>query len=409
MRRATLCDLMVCVLLLTGGAMAGEQTSVLQDVRATTKSGTCRVTFTFAGDVRFSSEQGNGFVRLVFPDTRPASAGTIARRNFANGPVERIAFSRAADGSLVATLALSGGSSYRCVSPSGGRELYVDVHGSAAVRTPPPQAQVRKPVASPARTGAASVPAAAATKGAIKAAVTPSRTAPNAGISLAHVPRVPEAGAHAPAETQSLIDIPALARRQMEPESQASTPVRATKPAPAPAAGFPIGIALLMSMSISLVSTVTGFGVWYLLRRRAARRHRSPFVFAEAAATSGSRPMHDTALADEESEARREALLKQMLGRDMLEDDQEEDGERETSLQLARTFKRGSEEITLTKRFHDQATPVLTSDRMDNVLSHATTPTQRLHAARKLGVGRGEFDLALKLKSMVQDKKEAHV
>ena len=57
--------------------------------------------------------------------------------------------------------------------------------------------------------------------------------------------------------------------------------------------------------------------------------------------------------------------------------------------------------------FTTAATTALTPDRLNTVLSHATTPTQRVQAARKMGVGRGEFDLALKLKSMAEAKKEA--
>jgi hypothetical protein len=44
---------------------------------------------------------------------------------------------------------------------------------------------------------------------------------------------------------------------------------------------------------------------------------------------------------------------------------------------------------------------------MEETLTRATTPNQRLHFARKLGVGRGEMDLAVKLRSMrPAEKKE---
>ncbi len=87
---------------------------------------------------------------------------------------------------------------------------------------------------------------------------------------------------------------------------------------------------------------------------------------------------------------------------------EEDDPGRETSLQLARTFRRGSEEITLARKFQEHTAPSLTPARMETVLAKATTSTQRLQAARKLGVGRGEFDLAAKLRSLhlAQGKKE---
>jgi hypothetical protein len=90
---------------------------------------------------------------------------------------------------------------------------------------------------------------------------------------------------------------------------------------------------------------------------------------------------------------------------------EEEDGERETSLQLARSFRRGSEEITLSRRLHAQPVAPLSVGKMQQMLARSTTQTQRLHAARKLGVGRGELDLALKLKTLrpAQPKTEEDV
>ena len=84
------------------------------------------------------------------------------------------------------------------------------------------------------------------------------------------------------------------------------------------------------------------------------------------------------------------------------EEDPEEDAGRETSLQLARTFRRGSEEITLARKFHERPSPALTPAKMQTAMARATTKSQRLTAARKLGVGRGEFDLAEKLKALSQ-------
>ncbi|HSQ76439.1 MAG TPA: hypothetical protein VLT13_12820, partial [Bacteroidota bacterium] len=122
------------VLLLIGREVCAEQLSVLKHVRSSVRGGDCRVTFAFEGDVRFSSEQTGRSLRLVFPQTRPATAGAIVRKDLSSGPVHSIAFTRTADGSLLATLTLAKGSSYRCVRPAGGQELYVDVHGEAGAR-----------------------------------------------------------------------------------------------------------------------------------------------------------------------------------------------------------------------------------------------------------------------------------
>ena len=120
------------VLLLIGREVCAEQLSVLKHVRSSVRGGDCRVTFAFEGDVRFSSEQTEGDRSGSSSRKRDRQRpGRSLGRISASGPVQSIAFTRSADGSLLATLTLAKGSSYRCVSPAGGQELYVDVHGEA--------------------------------------------------------------------------------------------------------------------------------------------------------------------------------------------------------------------------------------------------------------------------------------
>ena len=82
------------------------------------------------------------------------------------------------------------------------------------------------------------------------------------------------------------------------------------------------------------------------------------------------------------------------------EESEDIDDEHETSLQLARTFRRGSEEIALARRMQDHVTPKISAARMEETLTHATTTDKRLQQARKLGVGRGEMELAMKLRTL---------
>ncbi|HSQ76120.1 MAG TPA: hypothetical protein VLT13_11215, partial [Bacteroidota bacterium] len=299
----------------------------------------------------------------------------IVRKDLSSGPVHSIAFTRTADGSLVATLTLAKGSSYRCVSPAGGQELYVDVHGEAGARS---------------AIAGSSVPGqdrAATTAGTHAMGTNPNEYSP---VKV------------------SLIDIPAMAMSQVETESQETAPALASPSEAAQTSGLSAGMALLVSLLVSLVSTATALSAWYVMRRNALKRISRRKVREDAALHAAARPADEN-----ETEYRRRSeeearMLKDLIRTSTQEENPEEEYEQETSLQLARTFKRGSEEIALAQRLHDHGAPALTPERLNTVLSHATTSTQRVQAARKMGVGRGEFDLALKLKSMAEEKKEAH-
>lgn len=388
MNRAAVRALAFAVLLLIGREVCAEEPSVLKHVRSSVRGGDCRVTFAFEGDVRFSSEQTGRSLRLVFPQTRPATAGAIVRKDLSSGPVHSIAFTRPGDGSLLATLTLAKGSSYRCVSPAGGQELYVDVHGEAGGRsaiagsTEPKEKQT----------------AGVAGRG-------PERTGAGSSKSTHAVGMNPNE--YSPVKV-SLIDIPAMAMSQVETESQETAPALASPPEAAQSSGLSAGMALLVSLFVSLVSTATALSAWYLMRRNALKRIVRHEVRKNAAPRAAARPAGEGETeyrGRSEEEAR---MLKDLIRTSTEEEIPEEEYGQETSLQLARTFKRGSEEIALAQRLHDHGAPALTPERLNTVLSHATTPTRRVQAARKMGVGRGEFDLALKLKSMAEEKKEAH-
>jgi len=391
------------VLLLIGREVCAEQLSVLKHVRSSVRGGDCRVTFAFEGDVRFSSGQTPGSLRLVFPQTRPATAGTIARRNLASGPVQSITFFRTADSSLLATLTLARGSSYRCVSPAGGGELYVDVHGEAGGKSAIAGPSVPKQNRAAAAAGAiASVTSSEPARTRVAAA--PAAKSPTAGVRE-------QAGDMTPNENSpvkvSLIDIPAMAMSQVETESQETSPAPSPAPEATQASGLSGGMALLISLFVSLVSTATALGAWYLMRRNAVRRTSRHTLPEDAALRAAARPA-DEAETEYRGRSEEEArMLKDLIRTSTQDEIQEDENDRETSLQLARTFRRGSGEIALAQRLHDHGTSALTPERLNTVLSHATTSTQRVQAARKMGVGRGEFDLALKLKSMAEEKKEA--
>ncbi|MCC6397002.1 MAG: hypothetical protein IT282_08270 [Bacteroidetes bacterium] len=407
----------VCVLLLTHGLLRADQTSVLKDVRVATQGENCKVSFAFSGDVRFSTEQGKGMVRLVFSRVRPATAGTVLRRSVPTGPVVSISFARPAPDSLVATLVLAEGSTYRCVRPSAGNELFVDVSGRPGVRQAPMRnaaavtGSVPATMKATAPTGAASAAAGAKVSthtGVVSGVARAKKDSPARGTAATHATGTPRDDRAAYASTSALIDIPAVAREQVEQDGRAEAQRSSAASDPLSEPESSKALALLLSAGLSLFSTVMTIGVWYKMRQRIADRR--PVQSVEPMAGEITRPFAHREPIDtrDEPDETDDAGKKELLAALMQDEMQEDDGGRETSLQLARTFKRGSEEITLARRFHEQGTVAVSSERMQSALSRATTKTQRLQAARKLGVGRGEFDLALKLKTMahVQGKKE---
>lgn len=361
-------------LLFLASASRAEETSVLNDVSSSVVGGHCRIAFEFTGDVRFSTEQGKNVVRIVFSRTRAASMQVLAKKVLGAGPVESITFQRPAFDSIIATLTLLSGSTYRCICPASGTELFVDVRGSAAVRQPV----------------AAAKPVQVRTQPATPPPVAVQEPAPLASSS-------------------SLIDIPGVARRQMEQENMddvrhadhatTDTPQRPTIPV------------LLISVSLSLLVTA----IVLVLAGRAMRSAQPVVVSAVPEPERAPQPLQvSRALAayHEDDDMKPEPeRVRALFSAPMREEEPEEDFGRETSLQLARTFRRGSEEITLARKFHENPTSPLTPAKMQNAMSRATTKTQRLTAARKMGVGRGEFDLAEKLKTLSQPpvKKEEPV
>jgi hypothetical protein len=177
------------------------------------------------------------------------------------------------------------------------------------------------------------------------------------------------------------------------------------QPTPAAAPGISAAKLFLLSVVISGISSVLLLVLWLGRSKRVHAIGRT-VPRAQSGQTTGGQPVRPASEGslEEFSRTPSRADLEQTLP----DAGDEDDSGRETSLQLARTFRRGSEEITLARKFQEHTAPSLTPARMETVLAKATTRTQRLQAARKLGVGRGEFDLAAKLRSLhqAQGKKE---
>jgi hypothetical protein len=354
--------LLVCaLLLLVPWKGSADQPSILKDVRYGVLPAYSRVTLVFGGDIRFSTDHGKSLVRLVFSRTQVAPSPQVTRLRFSEGLVQNVVVRRLPGDSLSVSVTLREHTTYRCVQPSGGNEVHIDVFPKEGMAVP---AIVRAP--------------AQGTAGSVRRLPAVIRAPAQ---SVAAEPKLRE-------RVAGLIDVAAIARAQVEGENRPADPHARTTEGPLPTpvkAGSPLLLIGLMAM----VALTSGGLVFFVMRLTGSTPvHRIP-----SSATTLQHPGHaGTTVSSADEEPRRTGDEEERL--------EEEDGERETSLQLARSFRRGSEEITLSRRLHTQPAAPLSIGKMQQMLARSTTQTQRLHAARKLGVGRGELDLALKLKTL---------
>lgn len=373
MIRRCMCAVMLTGLLLSMNSALAAGVN-LTDVRYSVEGGHSRVALKFDGEIRYSPAASDGVVRLSFSGTGVAIPLRARRQLPGAGLVSAIAVTPVTADSMVVAIMLRPSTTYRCILPASGDALYVDVvpagNGSSVSHTPVvskhPPALLQTAVPPGSRVLPKGAP-----RGTAKPAVTPAAT-----------PKPPEVQA-VRAPSGSVIDIPAVAREQLH---TVPAPASVTPAVPV-SAGIAPAVAALLSLAVVLVLTGSGAALALALRRKPATT--SPVIApAQPAAAPALRDYFEPEGAESVS------------AREELDTDDESEFAHETSLQLARTFRRGSEEITLARRLHEHATPQWSGGRMEETLSKATTPNQRLHFARKLGVGRGEMDLAMKLRTI---------
>jgi hypothetical protein len=357
MKKSPVLLTILSLLLLFSWKGNADQPSILKDVRYGVLPACSRVTLVFGGDIRFSIDHGKNLVRLSFSRTRVDPPPRATRLRFSEGLVQNVVVTRIQRDSLSIAVTLREHTTYRCVQPSGGNEVHIDVF--------PKEGMPKQTVLHPARP----VPPAPA------------------------VTRAPAKDAAAEPEVRErvggLIDVAAIAGAQVEEENRQAHPPRAHTTNNLVAASAKALSPLLMIGLVVMVALTSGGLVFFVMRPTGSApappepSYAAPLQHPGQARAAFS-PADGEPLPAEEQE----------------EPAEEEDGERETSLQLARSFRRGSEEITLSRRLHTQPSAPLSVGKMQQMLARSTTQTQRLHAARKLGVGRGELDLALKLKTL---------
>jgi hypothetical protein len=117
---------LTCFLWMTPRAAASEH-ATLTDVQYSAQAGRSRVTLLFRGEVRYSPVGSDGVVRLGFSHTGVAIPMKSRRQLLNAGLVTAISVSALPGDSTTVSLLLRAGTTYRCVLPSSGNALYVDV------------------------------------------------------------------------------------------------------------------------------------------------------------------------------------------------------------------------------------------------------------------------------------------
>jgi hypothetical protein len=353
----------------------------LKDIRYDVQSGSSRVTLVFDGEVRYSPIAAEGSIRIGLSNTSVAIPARARRQSLSSGPASAITITTLPDDSVIVAIALHGSATYRCILPASGNALYIDIIGTGDGAAARHATQVPRERPAPAKSKGATM----------MGALLRVPAQPSAAKSAPATAKVAEPAPSEPNRSAGVVDISAILRDQMRADSRQHTArerlnVQALSPVAAGA----------ISLVIVLMLTGSGLALAFVFRK--------PPVRPPAAAQPVQPEPSVELLVDSKP-----ALPRRELPVDEPDDSDESRFAHETSLQLARTFRRGSEEITLARRLHDHASPQLSGARMEEKLGRTTTPDQRLHIARKLGVGRGEMDLAMKLRTIRSTEKKEEV
>lgn len=341
-------------------AVAGEGLSTLTNVRYNVQSFGSRVTLRFEGAATYSVRESHEQVIFAFSRTRVASPPGAARLSFQSGHVKSLTIDRLPADSARVVLTLADGTGYSVRPMKEGSELEIDV-----IRT----------------RNVAAVPLPAPTKPQAKLAN------PKPGV---------------PAEKKSsLVDIPAIARNQIAAESapqprQTPEPARHETPVTSPQTTSGM-LSPLILVAVVLVILGAGIGMllWLASKRQYGVAKKSVIAVAPGPAPHKSHltvsPLH--------REVKKEAEETDVLDDETGDDETSLD---ESTLRLGRSFQRGEEEMNLVARLRSRSETPVMKKSMTKTLNASATQSQRLTAARKLGIGTGEVDLAIHLKKFSQ-------
>ena len=126
-----------------------SEPSVLKDVRYVVQPVFSRVTMHFQGDIKYTAIQQDNRIIIGFPRTRVASPPGAAKLEFKTGHVRGLTIDRISADSIRVTIVLRDRMTYRVVQPKADNQLYMDVmvdtgKAVAAASRPPAKPAVRQ-------------------------------------------------------------------------------------------------------------------------------------------------------------------------------------------------------------------------------------------------------------------------
>jgi hypothetical protein len=360
---------LACLILWGPALHGGESRPTLTAIRYAQQPAGSRLTLEFTGEVRYGFERGTDRLVLSLPGTALGTrwgTGTLA---FRDGLVRSVTTRRPATDSLVLVVAVVEGCRATLQRPPAGNVLLLEVARD-------PDAPEASAVRASARPKASTPPTPAA-----------------AEHAATKVARGPGATARETGKTSSPVDIAALARMQLEGArpaagTQGQTDTRTEDAATSRETSVTTVSGrsdLLLAAGAAAVSIGTTIALLFLLRRRAVR------PAAEEPASAPEHLQEKVYRMPEPPELRPLFETPQTDDPGSLYDDQ---------AQIARALRRGKGEVELALALKARTQPRANRQRLARVVEKPGSHAQRRTAARKLGIGVGEVELAVHLKNL---------
>jgi hypothetical protein len=360
--QVTFRNVLLAVLTATAMAAADETgPSVLTDARYTVLERASRLALCFSGPIRYSVRRNGSTVTLQFSRTQVAPHPGAAQLVFASGDIEGATITPLAGDSLRVEVALRHTEQYTLAQPVDAGMLVMEV-----------PATVPRPAAGDA-------------------------TRAQGG------PRVPENPA--PASKSSPVDIRGPLRPPLSGPAVIEPP-----PARSAEGGDDHAVAeqrwsltvLNGLLAVAIAGGTTCVALFLLWRRQSKSEKRMAAAGGETDLRDPAEPIPERDVweppRDQESADRFGPDVKEVW-RDP--DDQETLEPYDPVAELAERFRRGYDEVGLAVRLHGTPASPLTAETVAKAAGRGGRLT-RMNTARKLGVGRGEVDLAIHLKEYEQ-------
>jgi len=369
------CSLLLSVVLIASALVGGENPQVLPrnkgNVRYSVRPNYSRFFLLFRGPVQYNEHLQGKTLTLTVNGITSAPSDLGANLQFKEGLIERAFVARIANASSKVVLTLRDGFGTYTIGRMDGLEaLIIDIIPGGAI------AQTRPPL----------VPVARQTR-----------------------PKKESSSANTAAGQTAIIDIAALAKKQLEePEvpknPPASRPEALTVPKPqlqAPTKESGSATNTVVWLVVLLVSTIVTVAALAGLIFLALRRKVSRSISGQEQALRNSLLRNQTELEEYQAAEAVRAERSALSGvADSEESEPFEERHGVRALQIAEQYRRSQGEVELAVKLREQAGSNEQARRIKTIKATGLPHRGKLMSAKKLGVGKGELDLASKLRRL---------